>query len=399
MTGTSSFTDGFPRPLDSVGTVRDFASTLVGQLAAIQAINTRLFYLADDQSVYEELIKAARTIIGCDFCALYTFSAADSRLQLRAWSGPADEVAGSWIPLEDDPGVHHQAFLEEYLVYIPDLAESESTSHDPELRSQLVIPIISKSGALGVIDFSSREVAAFSDREIQLCSMLVDQLAYSLENIKLLQQLITTRDAVIHGMALLAESRDGHIGGHLKRICAFAKHLGQLLMDDPLYQYQVDEEFVETIARSAALHDVGKVGIPDQILLKPDRLTTEEFRVMQNHSRIGGELLEELMASHGSFLMLQMGAEVANSHHERWDGGGYPDGLRETEIPLSGRIVAICDFYDALTSQRVYKREVDHTDVCHMIRDVAGRQFDPHLVQRFLDNADEFLELRLQNLD
>ena len=354
------------------------------KLAALQTLSAKLIYLHDDGGVYDEMVASVQKIIGCDFCALYTCDEARGVLRLRACHGCAENLVGTELPLEEGHCSQVQAVLEEYLVHVPDTAEAGDQGRlDPDLRSQLAIPILSKRGPAGLIEIGSREPGAFTPQDMQLCGMLVDQLAFSLENIQLLEELTATRDAVIHGMALLAESRDGHIGGHLNRICAYSEHLARRLSRMPRYRGAVDGKFVETIARSAALHDIGKVGIPDSILLKPGKLSPNEYEVMKTHSTIGASLLEELMQNHGSFYMLQMGAEVAAGHHEHWDGGGYPRKLEGERIPLSARIVAICDVYDALTSRRVYKGAMEHQKAFDFVVERAGSQFDPYLVEIF----------------
>ena len=153
-------------------------------------------------------------------------------------------------------------------------------------------------------------------------------------------------------------------------------------------------EFVETIARAAALHDIGKVGIPDLILLKPGRLNEVEFAVMCSHANLGYELLNHLMDQHGSYYMIRMGAEVARSHHEWWDGTGYPLGWQGEQIPLSARIVALADVYDALTSKRIYKNAWEHEDALNDIRAKVGTQFDPQLTEIFLQFPEDLIEIR-----
>jgi HD-GYP domain-containing protein (c-di-GMP phosphodiesterase class II) len=371
------------------------AGNVSSKLAALQTLSAKLIYLHDDSLLYDEMVASLQKIIGCDFCALYTYEEARGALKLRACHGYAESVVGTELSLEEGSSSQAQAVLEQYLICVPDLAGSgQEGCLDPELRSQLVIPILSKRGPAGVIEVGSRQPDAFSNQDIQLASMLVDQMAFSLENIQLLEELTATRDAVIQGMALLAESRDAHIGGHLNRICAYSRHLSQKLMRLPRFRPEVDEHFVETITRSAALHDIGKVGIPDHILLKPGKLTPEEYETMKTHSDIGAALLSELMRDHGAFYMLKMGAEVAGGHHERWDGTGYPQGLRAEQIPLSARIVAICDVYDAMTSRRVYKEAMDHQEAYSYIVERPGSQFDPHLVEIFKSMAGDLLVIR-----
>jgi putative two-component system response regulator len=223
----------------------------------------------------------------------------------------------------------------------------------------------------------------------------VDQMAYSLENIRLVHELQDSRDAVIRGMALLSELKDSHISGHLNRICEMSRYLADKLVMRPAYP-EVTPSFVQLIERASALHDVGKVGIPDSILLKPGKLTAPEYEVMKSHTILGGEVLEGLMKDFGEYEMITMGADVARAHHEWWDGSGYPFGLKGRDIPLSARIVAICDVYDALTSRRVYKDAWSQEDTMKVLREGAGKQFDPDLVEIFLSRPRDLQKIRDQ---
>jgi HD-GYP domain-containing protein (c-di-GMP phosphodiesterase class II) len=246
---------------------------------------------------------------------------------------------------------------------------------------------------VGVFDFGSFDSGTFDAKEIGMCSMLVDQMSYSLENIRLVGELSQSRDAVIRGMALLAEIRDTYIGGHLNRICEYAEILARRLSGRPGYQ-EVTQDFIHTIARAAALHDVGKVGIPDSILLKPGKLSDVEFAIMQTHTLVGSELLNGLRRIYGDFTMISMGVDLVMSHHEWWDGSGYPNGLKGGEIPLAARILGICDVYDALTSERVYKKAWTHEETEKNIRESIGRQFDADLVEIFFDNPADLKAVR-----
>ncbi|MFT5233881.1 MAG: putative two-component system response regulator, partial [Candidatus Krumholzibacteriia bacterium] len=227
---------------------------------------------------------------------------------------------------------------------------------------------------------------------------LVDQMAFSLENIRLVNELSSSRDAVIRGMALLAEVRDTHISGHLSRICAYSRYLSEKLVDRPGYG-EVNQEFIDTIARSAALHDVGKVGIPDAILLKPGKLTTAEFEVMKSHTTMGADLLQGLMKDYGEYTMINMGAEMAIAHHEWWNGNGYPNQISGRDIPLSARILTLADVYDALTSRRVYKDAWTPEETIKTIRDSSGKQFDPELVEIFLAKPADLRRIREESPD
>lgn len=358
----------------------------VGRLQALQAFNARLVCMNVDESSYAEVVHGVRKVMGYDACALFLHDPTTGELVLKAASGYPGLPQGLRIRCDDSTSIHAQAFSEEYLVCADDLAATPGMRPlSAELASSLVLPVISNKGTVGVFDFGSKSPGTFTPQEIGMCSMLVDQMAFSLENMRLVGELRSSRDAVIRGMALLAEIRDNHITGHLNRICAYSRHLAESLLDRVGYQ-EVTPAFIDMLARAAALHDVGKVGIPDSILMKPGKLTAEEYEVMKSHPAIGAELLEGLMKEYGQYSMILMGAQVAWGHHEWWDGTGYPLGRKGLEIPLAARIVAICDVYDALTSRRVYKDAWTQEDAFATMRKSAGTQFDPELLEIFLSH-------------
>lgn len=216
------------------------------------------------------------------------------------------------------------------------------------------------------------------------------------EVLKQAQDLVRTRDAVIFGLAKLADSRDESTGDHLERICAYSTALATALRRSNKYGGQVNAAFVRLIGISAALHDIGKVGIEDSILLKPGPLTIAERERMQCHALIGARCLEEIEQRLGRSNFLQMAREIALGHHEHWDGSGYPNHVSGERIPLAARIVAIADLYDALVSARVYKQAYTHDHSVEMIRALSGTQLDPALVTVFLSIEGRFREIARQ---
>lgn len=205
---------------------------------------------------------------------------------------------------------------------------------------------------------------------------------------------LITRDVTIFALAKLAESRDPDSGAHLERVRHYSRTLAMHLQTVPGHEEQIDDEFIRLLFLTAPLHDIGKVGIPDAVLLKPARLSDEEFDVMKTHTTIGANTLESALRAHPEALYLQMARDIALTHHERFDGGGYPMGLKGTSIPLAGRIVALSDVYDALTSRRVYKNAYTHEVAKAIIVEQSGRQFDPDVVEAFLSREREFRRLR-----
>jgi putative two-component system response regulator len=201
--------------------------------------------------------------------------------------------------------------------------------------------------------------------------------------------LIRTRDAIIFGLAKLAESRDPETGNHLERIALYSTRLAAALRRHPRYGGQINATFVKLIGISSALHDIGKVGVKDSVLLKVGPLDKGEREAIELHADIGAKCLADIELRLGSSNFLQLAREIAFAHHERWDGTGYPRRLAGESIPLSARIVAICDVYDALASRRVYKDCLPHEKCVEIIRAGAGSQFDPVLVEVFLEIQSE----------
>lgn len=203
--------------------------------------------------------------------------------------------------------------------------------------------------------------------------------------------LIHARNALVLALAKLVEYRDTETGAHLLRLQTYSRCLAETAAHLPAYAGQIDPNFIEMVACCAPLHDIGKVGLPDHILLKPSKLEPEERLIMQSHTIIGAETLQEVARQHAfSLVFLQMATEIARHHHERYDGQGYPDRLAGTDIPLSARLVAVCDVYDALRSRRSYKPSMSHNATMELMLTSFGSQFDPHLLPAFETCAPEF---------
>lgn len=207
-------------------------------------------------------------------------------------------------------------------------------------------------------------------------------------------QIIETRDVAMFVLASLAESRDPETGEHLERMRSYCHILAEELQNSGPYSDQIDDKFVTDLYRSSPLHDIGKVGVPDCILLKPGSLTDQEYEVMKQHTLIGAEALSRTIKNTSGADFLKMAADIARWHHEKFDGTGYPDGLKGVQIPLAARIVALADVYDALTSSRVYKPAFRPEIAYMMMCQERGRQFDPVVVDAFVARQEDFLKVR-----
>ena len=205
-----------------------------------------------------------------------------------------------------------------------------------------------------------------------------------------IRELSEAQSATIFALAKLAEYRDEDTGKHLERVREFCRILAKRLAEDSPFESSITEEFIECIQHAAPLHDIGKVAIPDSILLKPGKLNDEEMKKMKTHTVIGAENMQLVYNNYSGNAFVGMGIEIALYHHERFDGTGYPDGLVGRNIPLSARIVALADFYDALRSDRCYRKGFDHERVKAMILEGSGTHFDPAIVGAFLDLEEDF---------
>lgn len=204
------------------------------------------------------------------------------------------------------------------------------------------------------------------------------------------QEISESQIATIYALVKLAESRDDDTGLHIERTSVLCELTANLLSLLPEYMDPINQDFIDNISKASPLHDIGKVGIPDNILLKPGKLTNEEFEIMKTHTTIGYETLLEVHNSYKNNYFIKLGMEVARYHHEKWDGTGYPQGLIGKSIPVSARIMALVDVYDALRSKRVYKEPFSHKRTCEIIKEGSGKHFDPVIVEVFLANHEIF---------
>jgi len=205
-----------------------------------------------------------------------------------------------------------------------------------------------------------------------------------------MKEICDAQIAIIIALARLAESRDDDTGKHVFRTQIFSRKLAEYLYVQTDKRKEMKGGFVEQIYYAAALHDIGKVGILDAILLKPGKLTPEEFEIMKTHTVIGGRTLKTAYERYPQNQLLRMGLEIALSHHEKWIGNGYPEGLKGESIPLSARIMSVADVYDALRSVRPYKPAYIHEEACRILQEAKGTQFDPDIIEVFLDHQEDF---------
>lgn len=212
------------------------------------------------------------------------------------------------------------------------------------------------------------------------------------------KEIADSQMATIFALAKLSESRDNDTGKHIERVQYYCYLLAKEMSKMEKYKTIISNEFIDNIFHASPLHDIGKVGIIDGILLKPGKLTIEEFEIMKSHTIIGAKTLEKAKSKYPKNNFLSMGIDLAKSHHEKWNGSGYPDGLKFEQIPLAARILAIADAYDTLRNKRVYKPSVPHKRTCDLIISDSGTHFDPDAIKAFKNLKDVFNKHHIHSL-
>jgi len=243
---------------------------------------------------------------------------------------------------------------------------------------------------------------AFPIASIVCTYMYLTVLKYRLEEKKVLsgmRKLLLTQDMTIEIMANLTEHRNQETGGHIKRTRMYVRLLANHIKHQDRYKSFLTDVNIDMLYKSAPLHDIGKVGIPDKILLKPGKLTEEEFEIIKTHTTNGRNLIRSSVRKYGKTSFLAIAEEIAYSHHEKWDGSGYPLGLKGNAIPISGRLMALADVYDALISKRVYKIAYPHAIAVNTIIQGRGTHFDPDMVDAFLEIHEQFRDIARQFAD
>ncbi len=291
-------------------------------------------------------------------------------------------------------GVHVQ-------VWDPEAVQVEA-ARGPEMSPHLYSePLHTLDGPVGeiVVDELDPEGHAFGARERDMVNSIASSTAVAVHNELRRRERDQAQHATILAMARLSEQRDNETGQHLERVSGYCKLIAEGLREDGFFTEEICDEWIEDLVRSAPLHDIGKVGIPDSILLKPGKLNPEEWVIMKTHTEIGGATLDAVIQQSSAQAFLRMGRDIALAHHERWDGSGYPRGLAGEAIPLVARIVALADVYDALTTVRPYKAAWSHREALAWIAEGRGRHFDPRIVDAFMARAELVDEIRSRLAD
>jgi putative two-component system response regulator len=288
---------------------------------------------------------------------------------------------------------------------------------DPETADIPVIFLTAMSAAddeqtgldMGAVDYITKPInpaivmaRVHNHIELKLARDFLQDQSRHLEHEvqKRTREIVAIQDVTVRAMALLAETRDNETGNHIRRTQHYVKALALALREHPRFSDELTPANIELLFKSAPLHDIGKVGIPDRILLKPGMLDHEEFEIMKTHTTLGRNAILNAEIEQGTEMpFLRFAKEITQSHQDKWDGSGYPEGLIGELIPVSARLMAVADVYDALISKRAYKPAFTHDKATDIIRKGAGSHFDPDVVGAFLGIAEQFRTIAQRYMD
>ncbi len=260
------------------------------------------------------------------------------------------------------------------------------------IKSNLILPLTMGNTAFGFLFLSSRQKDFFTINHLHLAEKIVYEIK-GLLNRAYFTKVVFSK--ITSGFSELVEKKDNETGEHISRMVKYSTLLANKLIEKNHPDYQIQEKIVLEIERNAAVHDIGKVGIPDSILKKPGKLTDEEWEIMRTHPNIGGDIFKSIRDGLKAFdpELYKVSEDITRYHHEKWNGDGYPEGLKGHDIPLVARIVSVADVFDAISSKRIYKDAFDVSESFDMLKEMKGKNLDPYLVDVFIENSEEVLKI------
>ncbi len=350
------------------------------------------------ESVLVKTIEVAATLAACRRVSILLPDARQRELRLARSIGlegefvdghtiPMRETITGWVFVSNRPMVVNN---ESEARGLPETVDRRLLEHYPATS----MPMHAAEQTVGILNVADRiSGEPFSERDEEYLSLLCSYAASAIENLLIREARDEARDSIVTALAKLAEHRDNDTGKHVERVTSFSLLLAKELQTKPEYADKIDADFLRNLQRAAPLHDIGKVAIPDAILLKPGRLTETEMAVMRTHVAVGVETIQSVLADTPNSGFLKTAEEIISGHHEWFDGTGYPNSAHGEDIPFSARILAVADVYDALTTKRVYKEATPHSIAAGIILDESGTHFDPDIVAAFVKLAPQFERL------
>jgi len=360
---------------------------LTRRLAGIFRLSDRITQASNLDETLQFVFEEFCGFLPIDLVALLRYSQENSTIEIERIYSDGRHQIHEGISFDQEDCLCSSVFDGNKPLCIEELSETHKMYHDnmiarfvdEGMQSLIFVPLHTSETEKMILVFGSRQNHAYHNDHLELLENIAAQVSHGFEKTIGMESLVIS---AVEGLAKLAESRDPETGDHLYRMSRYSALIAEELMHTEQYQSLITAAYIRDILRFSPMHDIGKVGVGDSILLKPGKLTGEERRIMQAHPVIGADVLKrcEQQVNLVGRSIFKVGIEIAESHHERYDGTGYPYGLKAEMIPLSGRIVAVADVFDALTSRRPYKHAWSIEQAMEVIRDECGKHFDPIIV-------------------
>ncbi|MGB9623501.1 MAG: HD domain-containing phosphohydrolase [Phycisphaerae bacterium] len=373
------------------------------RLGVLYRFARQLNEVESQQEILDRTVEAVQEATGAKRISIMLPDPDGKHLRCVKSVGMDPGIAGE-LRVKTDAGIAGNVYSTGKTIVANVYPEADWTGARYSSEAFVSAPLVSatlrtQDAVIGVLNVTEKPGGVPFDSEDADCiRSIADVAAVALHNQIRRQRLDEFVQALLLTVGRLAEYRDEETSSHLERVQRYAGLLARRLQRNPKHRDTITNEFIRDLIRCTPLHDIGKVGIPDEILLKSGSLTPEEFETMKGHVEIGRKTLEFAASKTGPMPLLSMCIDIVHAHHEKYDGTGYPLGRRGEEIPLAARIVALADAYDAITSHRPYKDPLSHEHAVRTIRANAGRHFDPDVVEAFLAVADEFDRIRAASL-
>lgn len=345
------------------------------QLHALIRMTALINSTLDTREVRRRAIEAAAELVDAEAGSLLLIDSEKEELFFEVATGEKGErvkeirlrlgegIAG-WVAQKGEPVIVHDVESD------PRFFRGVDEKSNFKTRSLVCVPVKTKDNIIGVLEAINKKNGRFDEDDLEILQAFANQVAIAIENASLYKELKETFYGTIEALAETIEKRDPYTGGHTRRVMEYSLAIGKEL--------KLTEQELEALKLAAILHDIGKIGIRDSILLKEGKLTEEETTIMNMHPKYGAEILEHIK-------QLKDVIPGMRGHHERYDGSGYPDGLRGEEIPLYARIITVADTYDAMTTDRPYRKALTKEQAFKELKKFSGRHFDPHVVDAFIN--------------
>lgn len=373
-------------------------------LGILLDVSQRLVDAQDVPAVIRHIVAATARLTGCRRISVMLPDAQGQHLVIAGGIGLSEELRRT-VRVPVGGAIAGKVFATGTAIVVNARGDERLTSPEYDSRFFVSVPLLSRAlvaseHVVGVLNITEREGGQpFLPRELGHIETICNMAAAAIHGIQARDARDAARDSIVTALATLVEYRDGTTGRHLDRVTGYSVLLADAMREVERFRREITDTFVSDLRRAVPLHDIGKVAIPDQILGKRGRLGADEMNVMQRHTRIGERVIRATEESVPGAHFLRLAADIARSHHERFDGTGYPEGLAGDAIPLAARIVALADVYDALTSKRPYKEAYPHEKAAAIIEEGRGTQFDPDVVDAFLRRQAEFRKLAARLAD